>query len=465
MLRTAFTWGLAGLLAVLIVSWGAIPLGSLDLYWQVRTGAMALEAGRFPLVDGFSYVLEGARWNNHEWLYELGVAALQHWLGWGWFRFQALLLPALVLVALGWRARRWAGAPVGLLVASSAFLLFSAKFLPLPQTLSMALFFLAAELFLRGRWLRSAGWRIALAAFMLVWGNLTAEALLFLPFLLLVQGGAIWRRRKKLSQGELARASGWLLAACLLPMVNPPWASSFDYLLHGTGVNVALNAEFTSIFAPAATVSPLVKWFARVLCVGAVVWCVKRFKRGVLPVILAVIGACMFERNLWLLAFALASVVASMRHALSRPRAQGLALAATALMLGAFVLDTRWVSFIGKPMLTARWWSEHIDARFVPVACAEQLKSDRKLKVFTTRLWASWVLWQAPNAQIFVDGRNREYPPWATRAAEEIAAGGPATKWMLEESGTEIVLLPPDWSGPEPWHRVFAAPGCAVFSR
>ena len=94
------------------------------------------------------------------------------------------------------------------------------------------------------------------------------------------------------------------------------------------------------------------------------------------------------------------------------------------------MLDTHWVSAIGKPMLTA-----------------------------------SWVLWPAPNARIFVDGRNREYPPWATHAAEEIAAGGPATRWMLEESGTELVLLPPSWAGPQTWHPIFTAPGCAVFSR
>lgn len=501
---TVAAWALGAALVVLAVPWATIPLGSLDLFWQVRAGELALERGAFSRVDELSYLIAGARWNNHEWLYELAVALLYRLHGWGGFRVLALLVPGAALLGLGrWVARR-AGLSHGVAVTTLAFVLAAYKFMPATQALSMALFFAGAAAFFDARWLRSTPRRLAACGFMLAWSNLTAEALVFLPFLLSVQGARLMRRWSRLSRGERVRAAGWLLAACLAPMVNPPWSSTFDYFVHGSWANAAVNAEFSSMFAPAATVPELVKWLARVVAVVLVVVAVQRAAVGaattssgaaratrpraephaaskvstgatrspgqralgacalVAPTVLAVTAAVLMERNLWLLALPLAWLVVSARSWRSR-RASALAVAGASLL--AWAAAVHWVAAIGARVLSPSFFTQHVDELFVPVSCAEHVASmPRPVNVFTTRLWASYVLWRAPNARVFVDGRNREYPAWATEAAHDVAAAVPAALRALDESETDVVVLPPTWRS-ESWRAVFVDRFCAVFVR
>src|SRR4051812_22448597 len=73
--------GIAFLLLPLI-QWATRPLTAGDVFWQVRTGEIALTTGRAPDHDPFSYTIGGSLWNNHEWGFEV-LAALIHRL-WGW---------------------------------------------------------------------------------------------------------------------------------------------------------------------------------------------------------------------------------------------------------------------------------------------------------------------------------------------------------------------------------------------
>ena len=469
---TALVLGLA--LVGLTFGWGAAPLGSSDLFWQVRAGQLALARGAFARVDEFSYTIAGTRWNQHEWLYELLVGKLQQWFGWGWFRVQAFALPALVLLTWTLRLRRRVGAPLAVAAAAVAFLLCSYKFIPAPQTLSLSLFFVGAWQFFDGRWRRSPRRRFAAVLFLLVWGNLTAEALLFLPFLLAAQGPRLWRRRR--TAGTLL-AAGWLVLACLAPLLNPPWSSTWDYLLAGSAVNWSANGEFASLFAPAATVPPLVKWLARAVALGLGGWAATRFIRAprlrtlerVAPVVLAVAGAALLERNLWLLAFALPVPLTAARR--WRARLAPWSLAATSALLLGWAAQVHWWDGFGRPVLALTWWQTALDERFVPVDCADAVAARGGAPhVFTTRLWASYFIWRVPQGRVFVDGRNREYPLAASIAAERIAAGAPGTPAVLDESGTDLVVLPPGWLDRpglqgSAWREVFAGRGCTVYER
>src|SRR6185503_8512116 len=99
------------------------------------------------------------------------------------------------------------GPQLAVCTGAAALLLARYKFLPAPQAASMALFLLAVPLFLRPQ---TTARSLALVAYLAVWGNLTAEALLFLPFLLVDQGLRLWEDR-----AHVGRRAGLLALACL----------------------------------------------------------------------------------------------------------------------------------------------------------------------------------------------------------------------------------------------------------
>src|SRR5438105_3676240 len=180
------------LLAAPVFDLGTAPLRNGDIFWQVRTGEIALRTGTFPDSDIFSYTVAGTPWNNHEWGFELAAALLHGALGWGALRAMVFLLGAGTLATLASVLWRRAGPAHALLVTTLVFLFTTYKFIPAPQTVSMALFLFAFWWLRAARPLESSGRTAALAALLLLWGNLTAEVVIFLPFLLLDEGLRLW---------------------------------------------------------------------------------------------------------------------------------------------------------------------------------------------------------------------------------------------------------------------------------
>jgi hypothetical protein len=456
----------AAALVALLLGWtvlicGSLPLGAGDFFWQLRVGELEL-AGEFPTTDTFSYTVEGARWNNHEWLFELLLALGYRGFGWWGLRMLALLAPAAVVagvVAMLWRR---SGAALAVFTGAVALLLVRYKFIPAPQTVSMALFLLAVPLFLRKQTTARA---LAAAGYLALWGNLTAEAWLFVPFLLVDQG-----LRLVEDPTQRTRRAALLALTCLAPALNPPWSSSLEYVLGGSLINREVNAEFTSLFESTATLSLWAKSLALVVCVAFVAWSAVtlRARRDVKTVrkvaigLLAVALAVLFERNVWLLVIPAARLALELS---SRRPLSWVALAAAPLLMVAATGGVPWTPAVAARFFAPTYWSQGLDPQVVPIGCGEQLAKlfQPGQHVFSRRIWSNYFLWAAPEQKVFIDGRNREYPLEVFQAMNEVLQGGPGASAILQQTYTQLVVAPPDWSAPLGWRKRWEDSLCAVF--
>lgn len=457
------------------------PLDGGDVFWMVRAGEEILTTGRVPGVESWSYTAAGATWNNHEWLFEALVAALHRAGGWAAIRWLVAALVAVPLALVGraaWRALGPAWAP---LAVSFAAVLGSFKLIPAPQTASAALFALGYAAFLRGERPLEGRRLAALGALLVVWANVTAEVVTFLPFVLL--DAAL----RAASWGDPARARRHALhlaAVCMAVLVTPPASSVLEYALRGTAVNRAVNAEFRALWEPAGTVPGLVKllgaavvlaWLGRALRAALRDGVSLAWARDEAPAALACLGATLFERNLYLLVLPAASLARGLRGALAPlPRGPVAAalVAASLALFGAFGAAIGWSPALAARSLTApAYWSTSLRPGALPEACAgDRATLPPGARVYTSRLWASYLLWRRPDVRVFIDGRNREYPEVLHRAAADIARGAPIAPTLLDATRTERVLAPPGWSDlpglrGSGWAPLGGARGCAVYAR
>lgn len=475
-----------------IVHLATLPLANGDMYWQTRAGELLLQTGAIPDRDTFSYTIYGAPWNNHEWGFEILAALLHAAAGWGGFRLLVLVLCGGTAAAVALTLARRNGMALALTGATGFLLLGWYKFIPAPQAVSMVLFLLGYWLFL-GPNLLASWWRLAaLAAYMLVWGNLTAEAVVFLPFVGFDQVMRLAGRRFSVAplRSLPPRAGSLRLAllalALLAPFLNPPGVSVFEYVLLGTSINRLVNIEFRHLWESAATVSPAVKNLARALALVYPVWGGLRILRA--PNrwdegrrlglgLLALLGATLYERNLWMLTLPLMHALSALGNWARASRRETFAgatalLAAAALFL-LFLRAVPWWSpaLAARELTSMRYYREHLSAADLPLACDQALaQAPPGKRLLTTRVWANWVIWRAPWLRVFVDGRNLEYPVDVHFAMVAALKGRPGVQKFLDRSGTDLVLTTPGWlklSGlaGAPWKRSFVGGGCALYAR
>jgi Tfp pilus assembly protein PilF/stage V sporulation protein SpoVS len=69
-----------------------------DIWWQLLTGRWMLENGEITRSDMFSFTMEGTKWVNVKWLYEVIIASLERGMG----PEGVMLLQAVVNVAILW---------------------------------------------------------------------------------------------------------------------------------------------------------------------------------------------------------------------------------------------------------------------------------------------------------------------------------------------------------------------------
>lgn len=66
---------------LIAVVFGLKQLREPDVWWQLLTGRWMLENGAITRTDSFSYTMEGAKWVNVKWLYEIIIATLEKGFG------------------------------------------------------------------------------------------------------------------------------------------------------------------------------------------------------------------------------------------------------------------------------------------------------------------------------------------------------------------------------------------------
>ncbi len=243
---------------------GTLRLRAYDTFWHLAAGRWILEHGRVPRVDPFRFTSESTPWVDHEWLFQVGIAALERVGG-----LPALVVARTLLVvgiaALLLRELRRAGAPLAgaVLVVVVAVLGARGRFFLRPELASLAGVVLLLAFLQRLRRRGSAGWRDALllAGLVAVWVNLHPGALLAPPLVAVYLLGARFPWRAALGLPAVAALAllanpygarvfsvPFGIAAGLrgLPAVNPEWLpvwrAPLPYLLFGAAALAALAA-------------------------------------------------------------------------------------------------------------------------------------------------------------------------------------------------------------------------------
>lgn len=454
-------------LTLFVVQRSTRPLGAGDLYWQLRAGQTIIDTGVIPDTETYSYTNPGAPWNNHEWLYEAALAAWHRATGWLGLRFLVLILIGATVLAVIWPWLRTRKLCFALLQACVAIALIGYKIIPAPQTLAMLMFFVGYRLFLREDLLTDMRRWVGLCLFMLLFGNLTAESLMFVPFLFADQLARLWNQPRR-----WPRALVWLALPCALLTVSPPQSSILEYvLMRGQSV----NAEFARLWEPPLVISSFGQSLGWAIIAGYVgfvgtrAWRARAFPRDAVIGITAVLGAVLFQRNLFLLLVPMEQMLLAWSRRETRKDPRPIAMLAAASLLAATCYTLNWLPRHGAVLAMPGYWKRHINPAANPVGClgaVQQLPEGSR--VFTNHLWASFLIDQARNTRIFVDGRNREYPLAVHRAAFQIERGGAEALRLLDASGTQWVLADPGWLSRVPdslWQMQGRSENCALFAR
>jgi hypothetical protein len=348
-------------------------------------------------------------------------------------------------------------------------------------------------LFLFGYWaflrpsLGSTKRTIALFAFLLVWGNLSAEVVVFLPFLVVDQ---IFRAlRKQGAEPPAIRRWLWLGLALVVPALNPPGSSVAEYVLDGTRINRGVNSEFVHLWETAASVHASIKTLAWLLIGAWSIWTLAtiaakhrpesrrvRLHRSAAPA-LAIAAATLFERNLWLLIVPMVQMALALHRWLGqRARTLMVNLGSAAAALGFFALFLHSLPWWGPRLALhdlsrASFYTSHLSADDLPISCDEALQTvGPERRILTSRLWGNWLIWRFPDRPVFIDGRNREYPPVLHQWSEIAVNGNPGAQEILDAFRVEAVLARPGWLR-QPgirraqWRRSFATKVCALYLR
>jgi hypothetical protein len=93
-------------------------LGDATIGWHIRNGELILRTHSITRTDPFSVTMGGQTWYAWEWLYDIGIAGIHHWLGLNGVVFFTAVIIALTF-ALTLRVTLWRGADL----PAAAFLL------------------------------------------------------------------------------------------------------------------------------------------------------------------------------------------------------------------------------------------------------------------------------------------------------------------------------------------------------
>ncbi len=402
------------------------PLVSFDLWWHLAAGRFIVAERAIPRTDPFSYTALGARWIDHEWLFQL-LAYGVHELGGvaGLTVLRVAVVVAISLVVLRF-VRREAGIPTpaaAVLLVPPLLLVARVRFLVRPELLTLLAAVVLAVAVLRTDRQR-AGWRELwwLPLLFVPWANLHAGAISGLLVLAAVLAGTVLNG--VLAPRGLAAPSppGTPSAPVLGGLLA---ASTAACLLNPFGVHVlvvpfeltALMRDGPYLNAEWQPLDPGAHWVAVGLLLAAAALVAARWRRldwaAVLPLAMVAILAVRHARGLGLLGVLAPLLLARIQRpagACATPRLAGIrpAVAGAVLVGTAAALPLGGYQF--RPGLG-------IDRLQIPVAATAFLEAeDPPGNILNTYKFGGWLTWRLfPETRIFMDGRNEVFLELAWR--------------------------------------------------
>ena len=486
-IAAAASAALAPVATAAVLAWHSLT--DLDIWFHLRAGQDLLAGRGFPSVNTYAFTDPGHPWLNHEWMFQLVVAALgpsapldsEQTAGWNLLRL--VLIVALVLVLLlgdgawhGLRSRSGTGTVLRASVAVMAgLLLLWPRFNLRPELVSYIFFVLVVrwtdDHFRRPApgsiWRDGSLWRFFAA--ILIWAQCHGFAAIGLAVVLL--GGilrSLPRSAKSTAAPKWGAGAVWapaMVAVAALLLTPNHWRG----LLFPIRALTQLSSASADL---QGTVSELVPLLATPNSLGltlvafkfsllwGVVWIVAGWGRvsplRVLLFVATAAAAFASQRNLGLYALAFVLLHTGWRPAggtlwwrrfVSRspgPRTGPWlvpALAAAAVVTAAVV----WIPAV---ITNDFYLAEGVGRRFgggttpatYPRTAAANLSADNDGRVFANLDAAAFLLGTTA-ARPFVDGRTEAYPAARWAAYRTIRAGGPAALSLLSTTNVSATVL------------------------
>ncbi len=469
---------LVTLLAVLLAGSALLwhTTGDLDLLLHDRAGQDILDGQGVPRVNGYSFTAADHRWLDHEWLFQVAVAATGNLAGpgperrdlaWRWLR---LGLGLGLLLALGrdlLRHRRpppWLIGWIGLLALAMLWTRLTLR----PELISYLLVVLMlgrVEAALRCDWPRPS-WRLIVdprhpagqATWLtLVWyqvhGFAALAPLLWLLAGSLDLGAGPWSRRR-------VRAAWGLLAALLVGMVTPNGPAGLLYPLQvlrqaDAGLDLQRTiSELVPLLETRGSLATTLLAF-KVSLGWCVLWLAWSFPRvswlRVALWLLALVAAWQGQRNLGLYAVTLvllhggprdgAGILAA-RARRWTPRTARLALVLPPLL---WLTVGLWCSAITSDRFylregVARRFGSGLTPANYPLVQGRLLAARQVDRVANTVDAASSLI-VTRAGRVCIDGRTEAYPAAAWRDYATFKSGGPAALSLLARWRADAVCL------------------------
>jgi len=220
------------LVLAFLLSCGTIAprlLGDAGIGWHIRNGELMLQTHAITRTDPFSSTMQGKPWYAWEWLYDLLIATMHHWMGLnGVVLLTALVIAATFALTLRLALQRGASLQVAVVLVLLAAGASTIHFLARPHVLSW-LFTVVWFGKLDSFEISPQHWRrlLWLPALMLLWVNVHGGFLVGFALLAiyLLSGFVRWisaaAEAKGAAKQSLQRLAGTAVLCLLASLVNP----------------------------------------------------------------------------------------------------------------------------------------------------------------------------------------------------------------------------------------------------
>ncbi|MHB8620997.1 MAG: hypothetical protein ACYDAG_15730 [Chloroflexota bacterium] len=440
-----------------------------DLAWHLRTGRLILATGTIPRTDPYSYTMRGAPWVEHEWLWQVGMAAIDRAGGrLGLVVANALLVAVtLALVYLGLRQRR--ASPVFAAVGAAAALAIWMAVAQVRPAMVSGLF-AAAFVLLLERYAATGNWRwlAGLLPCQLLWANCHGSFVEGFGLVTLYAAGALWRR-----PGWKAPAvwASLLTSLMLVSAINPRGPGLLLFAAHASGL--PFNRQHINEW-----MSPNLQLWLWGPLVGSILLAVGLGLRGggrrlgwPGPALLtgSMALALLSQQFIDLYAVAGAPLLALMlQQMLDRPGPARLSLPSGAALAAALLMLT-----LTGPVQSLRPVAYRAEMeRYFPVGAVNFVKRHHLSgPLWNDFDWGGYLIGALPRIPVFVDGRTEVYGETFLNRYLRVASAEVPAGPVLDRYGVNLVLvrrhspIAMELRGSGGWRQVYGDATAALFVR
>jgi len=429
--------------ALPVVASLAVPLSTVDLAYQLRTGGLILDGHGIPTSDAFTFTIAGLPWQDQQWLAQVGLTLVFRSAGWAGLVLLRAVLVGLMF-ALSFVALRGSGLPprrAGVLTLV-AFVLASPALALRPQLIGMALF--AATLALLARRHRDGRRLLWLAPLLAVaWANVHGSF-----FLAPLAVGVYWLDDLVAHRPGAPRILVLALLTLLATFVTPFGPFVYSYAL-GLSTNASVTGQVSEWQRTSLLIPVGVGFYASAIAIAALLVQRRHDVRWPTLAWLAVlfaIGAYAVRGVAWWpigASIAIAPLLATSEA--DRRGARGLRRANTALAIGIAVVGIVLLPIWRPTDPLAGPAGSLTDAptELTRAATGIVRPGDR---VFAPQRWGSWLELNVASATVFVDSRIELYPASVWDDYTTVVSGSAGWRGVLDRYAVTAVIV----SGDEP---------------